>query len=75
MSNIVYWDDLTKEEVSAIKKLDSAMKVLSKRHWFYSAGGDLNLIRSSDDNYNDESVNSEAVAAKISGYCVDGGDW
>ena len=73
--SIDYFEDLTTAEKNAIKQMDKAMNTLSKRHWFYVAGGDLNLIRSSMDDYIGDSVNQEAVAAKISGYCIDGGDW
>lgn len=41
--------DLTKEEKAAVTRMGNAMKVLSKRHWFFAASGNLILMRLSED--------------------------
>lgn len=72
------FEDLTQKEKEAIKQIDKAMKVLSKRHWFYGNASGLDIIRYGSDNervINGATFSPDMVAGQISGYDIDGGDW
>lgn len=83
MTVSIDFDDLTKEEKAAVKQIDKAMKVLSKRHWFFAASSDLNIMRCASDGgrvlsetgANHNGMDQTEIAASISGYNIDGGDW
>jgi len=80
MTALTYYDDFTKEERSALRKMDAAMKTLSNRHWFFAASGTMCIMRKGDDDNRvvntNGGMNNDYVAAIMGSGCdIDGGDW
>ena len=73
--------DLTTEEKKALTRMNNAMKILAKRHWFFAASGNLLLMRY-DENLEHAlkddlgGMDAEYEVCSIGeGSDVDGGDW
>ncbi len=79
MSVNIYYDDLMNKEKEALKQIDKAMKVLSKRHWFFMSEDGLRIMRYGEDNCHEimgsGGVDQEYISASIDGYDTDGGGW
>ena len=79
MTISIDYDDLTEKEKEAVKQIDRAMKILSKRHWFFAASSDLCVMRFDENGDRGlcdfGSMDQSMIAASITGYNIDGGDW
>jgi len=73
--------DLTTEEKKAVTRMGNAMKILSKRHWFFAASSSLLLMRYDENNEHAlkdrlGGIDTEYEVCSIGeGLDVDGGDW
>ena len=75
--------DLTKEEKAAVTRMTNAMKILSKRHWFYGTSGDLCIMRYGEDGDREfagggTTYNQDFIVCSVGpgeGLDIDGGDW
>jgi hypothetical protein len=76
---IIFSDDLTKKETEAIKQMDAAFKILSKRHWFFAACGTLGVMRLAADGSRalaGEGMDPQYRVADVGAGCdIDGGDY
>lgn len=73
--------DLTTEEKKAVTRMTNAMKILSKRHWFYGTAGGLCIMRYTEDGERAFALNAATydqdyhVCNAGDGLDIDGGDW
>ena len=71
--------DLTTEEKKALTRMNNAMKILAKRHWFYATAGQLNLMAYDGDG--DTVMDGDGFDQDFKVCCIgegldiDGGDW
>lgn len=79
MSNITKFT-LDDKEKEALKQMKKALRVLSKRHWFFAQGGTLSIMRVSENGGRailpEGAMDQDYVVADVgNGFDIDGGDW
>ena len=78
--------ELNAEEKQALEQIKKGFDVLSKRHWFYSADFELNIMRNPDNGtgmkkhinssgFPSETVDQDYIVTSITNGVFEGGGW